>query len=142
MRYGKSAWVGAAAVAGVLLCAGATWSEPARGGACSACDQRVAALEVRVARLEKQIAELQARTGIVKTRPAAEKTAPAPPTAAGQNHVKTFPPVGGCSPPYSVDAQGIRKPKPGCESAGDSACDPPYAVDAQGLRRPKPECLR
>jgi hypothetical protein len=141
MRHGNSVGLGVAAVAGVLLCAGATWSRPARSDApCSACNQRVAALEVRVGRLEKRMAALQAQLGTARPAtsgaPATAKAAP-----QGPDNVKVYPPVGGCSPPYSFDAKGIQKPKPGCEDIQSSPCDPPYVIDAEGLRRPKPECL-
>jgi len=131
-----------AAMAAVLLCAGATRSEPARSGAgCSACNQRVAALEARVGRLEKSVAFLQTQLRGGKSGASTSKKPAAPPTVPGSHNVGSFPPMGGCSPPYTFDAKGIQRPKRGCENTQSSPCDPPYVIDAEGLRRPKPECL-
>ena len=136
-------WLGVAAVAGVLFCAGATWSEPARNEtACSECNRRVAALEVRVERLEKQVTALEARVGTASATTNGAKNTPQPVPESNNGNVKSFPPVGGCSPPYTVDGSGIQQPKAGCDDVPEAPCDPPYVIDAQGVRHPKAACLR
>ncbi|HEX9295836.1 MAG TPA: hypothetical protein VF881_08370 [Polyangiaceae bacterium] len=46
-----------------------------------------------------------------------------------------------CRNPYTMAADGIRRIKPGCESAGD-ACEPPVAIDPRGVRKILPSCVK
>jgi hypothetical protein len=68
------------------------------------------------------------KDGTVSVAPAPPKSTP--PRAAFDDN---------CDPPYTVDANGIRVPKPDC-APPRSPCDPPYSVDAQGNRKVKKEC--
>lgn len=70
------------------------------------------------------------RDGTVSVAPAAPKAA-SPPRAAFDDN---------CDPPYTIDPNGIRSPKPDCAPVRPP-CDPPYSVDAQGNRKVKKECL-
>jgi hypothetical protein len=59
-----------------------------------------------------------------------KSTSAAPPRAAFDD---------ACDPPYTVDPNGIRVPKPDCAPV-TKACDPPFIVDKDGNRRVKKDC--
>lgn len=45
-----------------------------------------------------------------------------------------------CQPPYTIDSNGFRVPRPECAPAAKGPCDPPFSVDKGGNRRVKKEC--
>ncbi len=46
-----------------------------------------------------------------------------------------------CQNPYMIVSYGVRRVRPGCESAGNE-CDPPFAIDPRGVRKFLPACVK
>lgn len=97
---------------------------------------KVLRLEGRIQLLEARIRELEQQCPDVKRKPTKSNSAR---TGASVGAARSN---AECSPPFVLDAEGMRHVRMECmQSPTAKSCDDPFVLDASGIKRVKSACL-
>ncbi len=145
-------------VACVVLLVGAVWAvsshssgQPAAADAALATSAASASQRRAVEPPEELTVKARSPYEVASTSAessSASATAPLPAGSPAPRLPVAQPPRPNCSPPYTIDDQGVRVPKRECLAPPSPPnppkpnCNPPFTIDDQGVRVPKRECFR